>query len=100
MATARRPRVTRTLIADSSLRDTPAEEEDQKWSTEASRESHPSFPPSPFEAHSLIRSAGDCRRTSSISGRARRRQGQRNDLAARAPLHALVRRPVTDAYDA
>ena len=29
--------------------------------------------------------------TSSISGRARRRQGQRNDLAARAPLHALVR---------
>jgi len=92
MATARRPRVTRTLIADSSLRDTPAEEEDQKWSTEASRESHPSFPPSPFEAHSLIRSAGDCRRTSSISGRARRRQGQRSDLGARAPLHALVGR--------
>jgi hypothetical protein len=30
--------------------------------------------------------------TSSISGRARRRQGQRSNLAARAPLHALVRR--------
>ena len=32
------------------------------------------------------------RLTSSISGRARRRQGQRSDLAARAPLHAPVRR--------
>ena len=36
------------------------------------------------------------RRTSSISGRARRRQGQKSDLAARAPLHALVRRLALD----
>ena len=34
------------------------------------------------------------RRTTSISGRARRRQGQRSDLAARAPLHALVGLPL------
>ena len=37
------------------------------------------------------------RPTSSISGRARRRQGQGSDLAARAPLHALVRRRIADA---
>ena len=38
------------------------------------------------------------RRTSSISGRARRRQGQRHDLAARAPLHALGRARGGRAY--
>ena len=37
--------------------------------------------------------------TSSISGRAQRSQGKRNDLAARAPLHALVRRPASALRD-